>query len=211
MHNWSAETLYSPILYRTFYLLTPPSELPPLPQSLHNDPDAHNIMEPSSRNPSYLPIHLYTVLQIVITVVIFIVTLTHAAPAFPVLIIALVPFRLLVMRKWWPREVLRFVDAWACREGTPEDDEDAEKVASLPTQETSSGDEHITPGGVFRRNGNRDEQGRSSVVESGPSYGNSQADIGDQRIRGATDDDANHEWVELEEREVADEERGRDR
>lgn len=61
--------------------------------------------------------------------IIFIVTLTRGAPAFPVLIVALVPFRLLVMNRWWPREVLRFVDAWACREGTPEDDEDAEEKA----------------------------------------------------------------------------------
>ena len=29
------------------------------------------------------------------------------------------------MKRWFGREVLRFVDAWACREGTPEDDEDA--------------------------------------------------------------------------------------
>ena len=60
------------------------------------------------------------------TVVIFIVTLTKGAPAFPVLIIALVPVRLLLMKKLWNRETLRFVDAWACRDGTPEDDEDAE-------------------------------------------------------------------------------------
>ena len=55
---------------------------------------------------------------------IFIVTLTKGAPAFPVIIIALVPTRLLLMKKLWSRETLRFVDAWACREGTPEDDED---------------------------------------------------------------------------------------
>ena len=59
------------------------------------------------------------------TVIIFIVTLTKGAPAFPVIIIALVPIRLLVMNRIWHRETLRFVDAWACREGTPEDDEDA--------------------------------------------------------------------------------------
>ena len=28
------------------------------------------------------------------------------------------------MRRWWNREVLRFVDAWACKVGTPEDEED---------------------------------------------------------------------------------------
>ncbi|KAE8152013.1 HCO3 transporter family-domain-containing protein [Aspergillus avenaceus] len=111
----------NPILYRTFYLLTPPSELPPLPPSLAKQPKHNN----TPQRPSYIPIHLYTILQIIITVAIFIVTLTRGAPVFPVLIVALVPFRLLVMKRWWPREVLRFVDAWACREGTPEDDEDA--------------------------------------------------------------------------------------
>ena len=67
---------------------------------------------------------MYTIVQIVVTVVIFIVTLTKGAPAFPVIIIALVPIRLLVMNRMWHRETLRFVDAWACRDGTPEDDED---------------------------------------------------------------------------------------
>ncbi|KAL9072357.1 MAG: hypothetical protein Q9161_003676 [Pseudevernia consocians] len=46
------------------------------------------------------------------------------APAFPVIIIALVPARLLLMNKLWSRETLRLVDTWACRDGTPEDDED---------------------------------------------------------------------------------------
>ena len=98
----------SPILYRTFYLLTPPSELPALPTAVQ----------------SYLGVHVYTVVQIILTVVIFIVTLTKGAPAFPVIIVALIPTRLLLMNKLWSRETLRFVDAWACREGTPEDDED---------------------------------------------------------------------------------------
>ncbi|KAH8701842.1 HCO3 transporter family-domain-containing protein [Talaromyces proteolyticus] len=107
----------NPILYRLFYLLTPPSELPLLPAALHSK-------NSTTERPSYFPIHLYTILQIFLTAVIFILTLTKAAPAFPVLIIALVPFRLLLMKRWWNREVLRFVDAWACREGTPEDEED---------------------------------------------------------------------------------------
>jgi hypothetical protein len=98
----------NPILYRFFYILTPPSELPPVPKRIKN----------------YWGIHAYTVLQIVMTGIIFYVTLTVAAPAFPVIIIALVPVRLLVMNKIWNRETLRFVDAWACKEGTPEDDED---------------------------------------------------------------------------------------
>lgn len=74
---------------------------------------------------TYWTVHSYTVVQIVVTIIVFIVTLTKAAPAFPLLIVALVPLRLLLMNKIWPRETLRFVDAWACREGTPEDDEDA--------------------------------------------------------------------------------------
>lgn len=91
---------------RTFYMLTPPSELPPLPQTIK----------------SYIPVHLYTLSQIIITVVIFIVTLTKAGPVFPVIIILLVPLRLLAMNRIWSRETLRYVDAWACRDGTPEDD-----------------------------------------------------------------------------------------
>ncbi|KAL8765590.1 MAG: hypothetical protein Q9209_007372 [Squamulea sp. 1 TL-2023] len=98
----------NPILYRFFYLLTPTSELPALPADVK----------------SYRGVQIYTIVQIVVTVVIFIVTLTKAAPAFPVLIIILVPIRLLLMNKLWDRETLRFVDAWACRKGTPEDDKD---------------------------------------------------------------------------------------
>lgn len=98
----------SPILYRFSYLLTPPSELPKLPADVK----------------SYRGVHIYTVVQVVVTIVIFIVTLTKAAPAFPVLIIILVPIRLLLMNRLWDRETLRFVDAWACRKGTPEDDKD---------------------------------------------------------------------------------------
>ncbi|EPE29438.1 anion exchange protein, putative [Glarea lozoyensis ATCC 20868] len=98
----------NPILYRFFYILTPPSELPPLPKGV----------------PSYWGIHGFTVVQILMTGIIFYVTLTTAAPAFPIIIIALVPVRLLVMNRVWGRETLRFVDAWACKNGTPEDDED---------------------------------------------------------------------------------------
>ncbi|KAL8945780.1 MAG: hypothetical protein Q9222_007727 [Ikaeria aurantiellina] len=98
----------NPILYRFSYLLTPLSELPALPLDVKG----------------YRGVHTYTIVQIVITVIIFIVTLTKAAPAFPVLIIILVPIRLLLMNKLWHRETLRFVDAWACRRGTPEDDKD---------------------------------------------------------------------------------------
>lgn len=89
-------------------MLTPPSELPKLPEKVRG----------------YLSIHLYTATQIIVTIVIFIVTLTIAGPAFPIIVIALVPIRLRLMNRIWNRETLRYVDAWACRDGTPEDDED---------------------------------------------------------------------------------------
>ncbi|KAL9009478.1 MAG: hypothetical protein Q9173_005497 [Seirophora scorigena] len=98
----------NPILYRFFYLLTSLAELPALSEDVKG----------------YRGVHMYTVVQILVTVVIFIITLTKAAPAFPVLIIILVPNRLLLMNRLWSRETLRFVDAWACRKGTPEDDKD---------------------------------------------------------------------------------------
>jgi hypothetical protein len=101
----------NPILFRFFWMLTPASELPPLPRGVKN----------------YWGIHGYTLLQIVMTGIIFYVTLTVAAPAFPVIIIALMPVRLLVMNRIWGRETLRFVDGWACREGGPEEDEDRRK------------------------------------------------------------------------------------
>jgi hypothetical protein len=102
----------NPILYRFFYMLTPPSELPPLPSGVRN----------------YWGIHGFTVLQIVMTGIIFYITLTVAAPAFPVVIIALVPVRLLLMNKIWKRETLKLVDGWACKDGCPEDDEDETNV-----------------------------------------------------------------------------------
>ena len=67
---------------------------------------------------------MYTIAQIVITAGIFALTLTIAGPAFPIVIIALVPVRLLLMHRIWDRETLRYVDRWACQEGTPEDAED---------------------------------------------------------------------------------------
>lgn len=181
----------SPILYRTFYLLTPPSELPPLPQSLHKPSETPDITDTSPCNPSYLPIHLYTILQIAITVVIFILTVTRGAPAFPVLIIALVPFRLLVMKRWWPREVLRFVDAWACREGTPEDDEDAQK-----TQGQDSSDSEPVTVGTLQIDARGGSTVQSSSVSKEPRA--SRADLADQRIWGINED-TNNEWIELQE------------
>jgi len=103
----------NPILYRFFYMLTPPSELPPLPKGVRN----------------YWGIHGYTLVQIVMTGIIFYITLTIAAPAFPIVIIALVPVRLRLMNKIWGRETLRLVDGWACKDGCPEDDEDRRREA----------------------------------------------------------------------------------
>ena len=99
----------NPILFRFFDILTPRSELPALPDTIRG----------------YRGIHIYTTVQIAVTIGIFLITLTKAAPSFPIIIIALVPIRLLLMKRWWPRDTLRFVDAWACRAGTPEDEEDA--------------------------------------------------------------------------------------
>ncbi|KAF5019695.1 hypothetical protein F66182_8292 [Fusarium sp. NRRL 66182] len=94
----------NPILDRVVSLLTPPSDLPALPDGV-----------------SWLGIHMYTITQIVMTGIVFGVTLTVAAPAFPLIIIALVPVRLSLMNRVWSRETLRLVDGWACREGKPED------------------------------------------------------------------------------------------
>jgi HCO3- transporter family len=118
----------NPVLYRTFHMLTPASELPLLPEAVR-----------TGRWGGYLGCHLYTLLQIVLTVAIFIVTLTKAAPVFPVIIIALVPVRLMIMKRFWNRETLRFVDAWACRDGTPEDDEDASKREEEEFRESLEG------------------------------------------------------------------------
>lgn len=97
------------------------------------------------------------------------------------------------MKRWWPREVLRFVDAWACREGTPEDDEDTEK-----TQGQDALGSDTVPVGVLHA----DSRGRSTVQSSSVSNEPraSQADLADQRIWGTTNEDMNHEWVELQER-----------
>ncbi|KAJ5908156.1 hypothetical protein N7495_000838 [Penicillium taxi] len=202
----------NPILYRTLYLLTPPSELPVLPNSMRKTTELPGITEETPpQNPSYIPVHLYTSLQIVITVVIFILTLTRGAPAFPVLIIALVPFRLMVMKRWWPREVLRFVDAWACREGTPEDDEDA-KMSTAPW---SSSTDAVASGGIFQQDLDLNSGARdlSSAVECSATLNEirgSGMDVKDRGHWGITDD-TNHEWMELEPRDLPDEEQGHEK
>ncbi|KND89768.1 putative transporter [Tolypocladium ophioglossoides CBS 100239] len=97
----------NPILARVAHLLTPRPELLALPDGA-----------------SWLGVHCYTITQVVLTGVVFGITLTVAAPAFPLVIIALVPLRLSLMSRLWSRETLRAVDGWACRPGRPEDGED---------------------------------------------------------------------------------------
>lgn len=102
----------NPILERIAHLVTPPSELAPLPA-----------------NVTWLGMHGYTITQIILTGIVFGVTLTVAAPAFPLIIIALVPLRLTMMNKIWTRETLRAVDGWACRPGKPEDTAEEQLMA----------------------------------------------------------------------------------
>ncbi|KAF2150667.1 hypothetical protein K461DRAFT_314630 [Myriangium duriaei CBS 260.36] len=113
----------NPILQRTGWILTPAVDRPVLPKAL----------------ASYRAVHAYTVAQILLTVGIFVITLTPGGPAFPLVIIALVPIRLTLMNRFWNREVLRFVDGWACRAGTPEGDEDAAAVDAEIRMETGGG------------------------------------------------------------------------
>jgi len=127
----------NPILFRFFHTLTPQSELPPLPKGIGN----------------WWGVHGFTVVQIVATGVIFGITLTVAAPAFPVVIIALVPVRLLVMGRIWGRETLRFVDGWACREGGPEEDEDRRGMREERNQRGVLGAANEEMGAVEKRRG----------------------------------------------------------
>ncbi|RPB20202.1 hypothetical protein L211DRAFT_792526 [Terfezia boudieri ATCC MYA-4762] len=81
----------NPILYRFLDVLTPTSTLPRIPEGLHG----------------YQGIHLYTLLQVVVTGAIFAVTLTPAAPVFPVIIVLLVPIRLKVINRYWNSNTLK--------------------------------------------------------------------------------------------------------
>ncbi|KAL2820503.1 hypothetical protein BDW59DRAFT_174529 [Aspergillus cavernicola] len=69
-----------------------------LPPTLAKKQSMNTPNKKNNQRPSYSPVHLYTILQIITTVAIFILTLTRGAPAFPLLIISLVPFHLLVMK-----------------------------------------------------------------------------------------------------------------
>lgn len=100
----------NPILSRIAFLLTPPSERDVVMQQQLPD------------NVYWLAIHAFTITQVALTAAVFGVTLTAAAPVFPVLIGCLVPLRLLLMNRIWNKETLRWVDGWACREGNPGDE-----------------------------------------------------------------------------------------
>lgn len=95
----------NPVLHRVGYMLTPKLELPTIPP-----------------NSTWSGIHAYTILQVFLTGVVFGMTLTVAAPAFPLVIVALVPIRLVFINRLWSKQTLRLVDGWACRPGKPEDD-----------------------------------------------------------------------------------------
>ncbi|KAM4065143.1 HCO3- transporter family protein [Hirsutella rhossiliensis] len=108
----------NPILGRVARLVTPRSELEELPSGV-----------------TWLGVHAFTMTQIVLTGVVFATTLTVAAPAFPLVIIALVPVRLTLMNRIWSRDTLRVVDGWACRPGKPEDQEAPPEMQPAATDE----------------------------------------------------------------------------
>ena len=98
----------SPILGRVALLFSSSSERAPLPESVR----------------SCWSVHAYSIVQIAVKVGVFVLTFTKAAPVCPLIFIVLVPIRLLVMKRLWDRDTLRYVDGWACKDGTPEDDND---------------------------------------------------------------------------------------
>ncbi|TQN75199.1 putative transporter, partial [Colletotrichum shisoi] len=120
----------NPILTRIWQLLTPISELPDLPHGA-----------------SWMGIHFYTITQLVLTGIVFSVTLTVAAPGFPIIIIILVPVRLFFMNRVWSRQTLRYVDGWATREGKPEDDNNDRRRGGV-----------VTSGAAVRQAADADEE-----------------------------------------------------
>jgi hypothetical protein len=97
----------NPIPQRIAYLVTPIDDMPDLPSGA-----------------SWSGVHAYTLSQIVLTGIVFgVVTLPVAAPAFPIIIIILVPVRLKVMNKIWTRKTLTGVDGGGLAVmANPEDD-----------------------------------------------------------------------------------------
>lgn len=107
------------------------------------------------------------------------------------------------MKRWWPREVLRFVDAWACREGTPEDDED-EKVRADESPREDFVDGHGQSQGDCDEG--EDVRNQSSTSRVSPKTDEIYPDCD---IQPAGNDDASHDWVELDFYPHVDEEIGR--
>jgi hypothetical protein len=105
------------------------------------------------------------------------------------------------MKRWWNREVLRFVDAWACREGTPEDDEDAERRAAEEMERRDSngyGPDSAGQGDLWTRGGSG---------HGGETHGERlHSPRDDDDIRETTD--VSDEWIELGVRFPEDEETG---
>ncbi|CCF37847.1 hypothetical protein CH063_09086 [Colletotrichum higginsianum] len=126
----------NPILTRIWQLLTPISELPDLPHGA-----------------SWMGIHFYTITQLVLTGIVFGVTLTVAAPGFPIIIIILVPVRLFFMNRVWSRQTLRYVDGWATREGKPEDDNNDRRRGGV-----------VTSGAAARQAADADEEKGNKIT-----------------------------------------------
>lgn len=112
----------NPILYRVFDMISERDGLKLLPKGVR-----------------WRAVNGYTLFQIIVTVGIFVVTFTKGAAAFPIVIVAFVPFRLQVMNRIWRREVLMFVDSWACRPGVVGNDFDG-KGGNEGGSESETGD-----------------------------------------------------------------------
>lgn len=106
------------------------------------------------------------------------------------------------MKRWFPREVLRFVDAWACREGTPEDDEDANARTGLH-------DEVLSESGRCDHGRGRDDGMGLSSSEAEPGLYSSGMNPIPKSVHELYENDVTREWVELDICHT-DEELGRD-
>jgi hypothetical protein len=88
------------------------------------------------------------------------------------------------MKRWWNREVLRFVDAWACREGTPEDDEDQRAQSKMMSD---AADDAVFTADAYPLNSGRNMNAESYVTPR------VQADV-----RETSDTDNTQDWIELD-------------
>lgn len=110
------------------------------------------------------------------------------------------------MNRWFPREVLRFVDAWACREGTPEDHEDVRN--RLNYYDVHDGDARCDRGRC--RDGDSCSGGIRSMHSSDetPGMPKSAPDNEDPWIGYEHENGVAREWIELDVRLHTDEETG---